>query len=118
MRVTTSENVGIGSGIPMPENFKTTRSESFNPRVEKSPVPTDRLTHPLTLIRQPRTEPYAHLFRADCPRNRTSDLKHEPRAVPHRAAVPIRPRVGVRLHKLVREEPVRSVDLDAIEPSV
>ena len=82
----------------------------------EEPTP-NRQTDSLTLVRQPRTEPYAHLFRADRPRDRTSDLEHEPRAVPHRAAVLIRPRVGIRLHKLVREEPVRSVDLDAVEPS-
>ena len=49
--------------------------------------------------------------------DRIGDLEHEPHAILHRAAVLIRPAVGVRLQKLIGEIAVRGVDLHAVEPS-
>ena len=41
----------------------------------------------LTLVRGPRTEPYAHLVRADGIYDSLGDLEHEAHAILHRAAV-------------------------------
>jgi hypothetical protein len=51
-----------------PGNFTTAQSECFNPRVQKSPLSTARLT----LVRRPWTEPYAQLLRTDGPDGPTS----------------------------------------------
>src|SRR6266851_107713 len=106
MRVTTSVNVGTGSGILMPAKLTTTRLNLFF----QSKTRGGRSLDTLTLERRPRAEPYAHPVCANGLGDRADDLKHEPRAIPHRAAIRVRPAIRVRLQELVHEIPVRPVD--------
>ena len=85
--------------------------------LKKEKKRSDRSTK-LTLERGPWTEPYAHPVRADGLDDGIGDLQHDPHAILHRATVRVRPVVGVRLQKLIREIPVRSMDLHAVEPSL
>ena len=64
---------------------------------------------------QKRAETYAYSVRADRPDHRVGNLQHEAHAVLDRAAVLVRPRIGVGLQELVWEVAVCRVDLHAVE---
>ena len=64
----------------------------------------------------PRAEPYARPVRTNGVDDSPGNLEHEAHAVLHRATIRIRPLIRIRLQKLVREIPVRRVDLHAVEP--
>src|SRR5712675_3043583 len=114
MRVTTSAKVGIGSDIPIPATYIINIHPS-KPKF-KQKTKNSEARSILTLVRRPRTEPYADPLCADGLDARTSDLKHEARAILHRAAVRVRPLIRVGLQELVGEVPVRAVYLHAVEP--
>src|SRR5216684_7988938 len=70
----------------------------------------------LTLICSPRAKAYPHFIRTNGTHDSFSDLKRKSQTILYRATIRIRSLIRVRLQKLIREIPIRGMNLHAIKP--